>query len=374
MFDQADQDYMRQAIELARRGLYSASPNPRVGCVLVKEGHVIGRGWHRRAGMPHAEIEALNDCRSNTGSMKACAEPQGATAYVTLEPCSFQGRTPPCTDALLAAGVSKVIVGNTDPNPRVDGLQKLRDAGVEVLTGCESDACATLNPGFFSRMQRSRPWVRVKLAMSLDGRTALANGESKWITGEVARQDVQLWRAQADCILTGVGTVLRDDPQMTVRLSDELYREHGYGKVVQPLLAIADSEIKTPEHSALFDAERPVVFYASANESGSVNHGEIVSCPGPDGGVDLGALLQDLATREINEVHVEAGAALCASLLKQQLVDELLLYVAPHVLGADAKSLFDLTGLTGMHERVEFTYRDVQQVGDDLRLRLSPAR
>ena len=355
---------MQQAIELAKRGLYTASPNPRVGCLLLKDEKIIGRGWHHRAGLAHAEVDALNNC---------VADPRGATAYVTLEPCSFYGKTPPCSEALLSAGIGRLIVGSKDPNPRVDSLKSLKDAGIEVAEGCEEEQCIALNPGFFSRMQRKRPWVRVKMAMSLDGRTALANGVSQWITSAQARSDVQRWRARADCILTGSGTVLDDNPQLTVRLSKEQFEEYGHGEVRQPLLAIADTTLKTPMQSVLFEAERPVVLYTGVNSSEiQYTNGEIVSCADPAGGVDLKVLLEDLAAREINEVHVEAGAALCASLVKQQLVDEVLLYVAPNVLGADAKALFDLAGFNSMDQRIEFEYKEITQIGSDLRLRLQP--
>ena len=373
MFSQTDRDRMLEAVSLARRGLYTASPNPRVGCVLVKDEQTIGRGWHKRAGLGHAEVEAISNCVSVVK-----ADPTGATAYVTLEPCSFHGKTPPCTEALLEAGITKLVVGNRDPNPRVDGLQRLRDAGVDVSSGCEEAACAELNPGFFSRMQRSRPWVRVKMAMSLDGRTALANGKSQWITDDAARQDVQLWRAQADCILTGAGTVLSDDPQLNVRLNDEQFRLHGFGQLQQPLLAIADSSLKTSANAELFKADREVVIYVNSTTGASTQESiqancQVVAMPCDSAStVDLKALLKDLAVREINEVHVEAGATLCASLLKEQLVDELLLYIAPHLLGSDARGLFALTGLTDMAERTEFEFSSVQQVGRDLRVLLRP--
>jgi len=315
---------MLEAVKLARRGLFTAHPNPRVGCLLVKDDQIIGRGWHKRAGLGHAEVEALADCKT---------DPQGATVYVTLEPCSIHAKTPPCTDALLQAGVAKVIIGTTDPNPKVASMQMLRDAGIEVLTGCEEAACVALNPGFNSRMQNNRPFVRVKMAMSLDGRTALANGVSQWITGREAREDVQFWRAQSDCILTGIGTVLADNPALNVRVSDELFQQYGFGMPFEVVhLPVASDECR----------------------------------------IGMQALLEDLARREINEVHVEAGATLCASLIKAQLVDELLLYIAPHLLGADARGLFALTGLESMAERCEFEFIDVQKIGPDLRLLLRP--
>ena len=361
---------MRQAIQLAARGLYSASPNPRVGCLLVKGEQVIGSGWHRQAGLDHAEIEALNNCSQ---------DPSKATAYVTLEPCSHQGKTPPCADALIKAGISRVVVGSVDPNPLVSGsgIQKLEQAGIEVQSGCESSDCDALNPGFFSRMSRHRPWVRVKLACSLDARTALANGESKWITSEAARADVQHWRARADAILTGIGTVLQDNPRLTVRMPPEDYQRFGHGSATQPLLAIADSTHRTPENAVLFDADRPVVIYTgnsnqSSNPSFELVASQLVANNSGGEGIDLKSMLSDLGQREVNEVHVEAGASLCANLINARLVDELLLYIAPHLLGSDARSLFSLGGLSRMEDRVEFEFVDVAQVGPDLRLRLRP--
>ena len=342
---------MRQAIQLAARGLYSASPNPRVGCLLVKGEQVIGSGWHRQAGLGHAEIEALNNCSQ---------DPSKATAYVTLEPCSHQGKTPPCADALIKAGISRVVVGSVDPNPLVSGsgIQKLEQAGIEVQSGCESSDCDALNPGFFSRMSRHRPWVRVKLACSLDARTALANGESKWITSEAARADVQHWRARADAILTGIGTVLQDNPRLTVRMPPEDYQRFGHGSVTQPLLAIADSTHRTPENAVLFDADRPVVIYTgnsnqSSNPSFELVASQLVANNSGGEGIDLKSMLSDLGQREVNEVHVEAGASLCANLINARLVDELLLYIAPHLLGSDARSLFSLGGLSRMETQSE---------------------
>lgn len=365
MFSQTDRDLMQEAVGLARRGLFTTHPNPRVGCVLVKDDQVIGRGWHKRAGLGHAEVEALEDCRANGN-----VDPRGATVYVTMEPCSIHAKTPPCSDALIKAGVAKVVIGSFDPNPKVDSMQQLREAGIEVYSGCEEAECLAINPGFFSRMQRKRPWVRVKMAMSLDGRTALANGVSQWITSTEARQDVQWWRAQSDCILTGIGTILDDDPQLTVRISDEIFRQHGFGEVKQPLLAIADSKLQTSADLKVFEADREVIVYSVATHKMPF---EVVSlASGADGYVPLRPMLEDLATREITEVHVEAGATLCASLIKEQLADELLLYIAPHLLGADARGLFALTGLTEMAERCEFEFVDVKQIGPDLRVLLRP--
>lgn len=362
MFSETDRQLMQEAVGLAKRGLFTAHPNPRVGCILIKDDQVIGRGWHKRAGLGHAEVEALADCK---------VDPAGATAYVTMEPCSIHAKTPPCSDALIEAGVAKVIIGSSDPNPEVDSMQQLRDAGIEVHSGCEEADCLALNPGFFSRMQRKRPWVRVKMAMSLDGRTALANGVSQWITSQAAREDVQRWRAQSDCILTGIGTVLDDNPQLTVRVSDEVFKQQGFGEIRQPLVAIADSKLQTTAELKLFDADRKVVVYSTGVSDMPF---EVVCLEaGADGFVPLKPMLEDLAKREITEVHVEAGATLCASLIKEQLADELLLYVAPNLLGADARGLFALTGLSEMSQRCEFEFIDVKQVGPDLRLLLRPA-
>lgn len=365
MFSQTDRDRMLRAVSLARRGLFTTHPNPRVGCLLVKDGRIIGEGWHKRAGLGHAEVEALADCQTNDK-----ADPRGATAYVTLEPCSFHGKTPPCTEALLKAGVSRVIIGSLDPNPKTDSVQQLRDAGLEVQTGCEESACVSLNPGFFSRMQRNRPWVRVKMAMSLDGRTALANGVSQWISSAKAREDVQRWRAQSDCILSGIGTILEDDPQLNVRVPDEVFNQFGFGEIKQPLLAIADTSLRTHQGLKVFDVGREVVVYSASAEKMPFEVVRLAAAT--DGRVALQPLLEDLAMRQINEVHVEAGATLCASLVKERLADELLLYIAPHLLGADARGLFALTGLTEMAERCSFEFVDMQQIGTDLRVSLRP--
>ena len=357
-----DRVYMARALELAQKGLYTASPNPRVGCVLVRNGEVIGEGWHQRAGMPHAEIEALSNCRDN---------PQGCTAYVTLEPCAHYGRTPPCCDRLVDAGVERVVIGAVDPNPLVagNGIARIRAAGISITSGLMADESRRLNCGFFSRMERKRPWVRLKLAASLDGRTALASGESKWITSSAARDDVQRYRARADCILTGIGTVLADDPRMTVRTGDN----RGQGTHRQPTLAIVDSHVRTPADATLYDSDREVLIYCSVevpltDGRAIIRHSTATS----DGRVSLSSVLHDLAGREINEVHVEGGAELAASLLAEQLVDELILYQAPLLLGSDAKELVAVQGFTSMEQRLEFQYIDVCQIGPDMRLTLKP--
>lgn len=363
MFSDEDQEYMVRAMALAHRGLYTTGANPRVGCVLVLQGNVIGEGWTQPVGEAHAEVEALNDC---------AVSPAGATAYVTLEPCSHHGRTPPCCDALIKHKIARVVVASVDPNPLVGGagIERLRDAGIEVDVGLLDEENQALNCGFFSRMKRGRPWVRLKLAASLDGRTALASGESQWITSEASRSDVQLWRARANCILTGVGTILADNPRMTVRLPQERWTiEHDR----QPLLAVVDSSLRTPIDARIFDRDGKVVIYTNTNKSMhekcEVNYhlSSTVS-----GNISLSGVLRDLAQREINEVHVEGGANVSASLLSENLIDELIVYIAPNLLGSDARALFEFSGLTDMAARPEFEISDVARIGPDVRLSLKP--
>jgi diaminohydroxyphosphoribosylaminopyrimidine deaminase/5-amino-6-(5-phosphoribosylamino)uracil reductase len=361
--DDRDREYMQQALELAERGLYTTGANPRVGCVLVKDNIIIGAGWTQPVGQAHAEIEALNSCNES---------PRGATAYVTLEPCSHHGRTPPCSDALIEAGISRLVAASVDPNPLVSGtgLAQLREAGIEVETGILDEQNRALNCGFFSRMTRGRPWVRVKLAASLDGRTALANGESRWITSDAARADVQLWRARANCILTGVGTILADDPRMTVRLPQERWMIE---RDRQPLLAIVDSSCRTPLGAKVFERDGKIVIYSNKNKNMHEKCEVVYHLSASQSGqINLSGVLRDLADREINEVHVEAGAELAASLLQEQLIDEVIVYIAPHLLGADAKSLFQFSGLTDMANRPSMQFTDVTTVGPDVRLTLTP--
>jgi len=351
---------MARALELAERGLFTASPNPRVGCVIVKDGVIVGEGWHHRAGLPHAEVDALANCSVDSA---------GATFYVTLEPCAHQGRTPPCCDRLIKAQAARVVIGAVDPNPLVAGagINRMVAAGIDVSSGLMADVSRHLNCGFFSRMERRRPWVRLKLASSLDGRTALANGESKWITSAVARDDVQRLRARADCILTGVGTVLADDPRMTVRLDDDAGSIHR-----QPTLAIVDSKGRTPANATLFTSDRDVLIFSAVDRS--IGNATVINQPilAADGRICLSSVMRDLASREINEVHVEGGAELAAGLLFERLVDEVVIYQAPLLLGADARGLVTLTGLTSMQQRTEFEYTDITRVGCDLRLTLKP--
>jgi len=351
---------MAAALRLARKGLYTTDPNPRVGCVIADGQGILGRGWHEYAGGPHAEIAALHD---------AGGAVRGHTAYVTLEPCAHHGRTPPCADALLEAGIARVIIASEDPNPSVDGggLERLRQAGVAVETGLMAAEAEVLNAGFLMRMRAGRPWLRIKSAISLDGRTALRSGDSKWISSDDSRRDVQRWRARSSAILTGIETVLADDPAMTARV-DEAVR--------QPLRVIADSTWRTPPHSRILaDPETSLL----AGDRGAAVPGKLQACgveclrlPAQASGVDLAALMSALADREINEVQVEAGARLCGALLRAGLVDELLIYQAPVLLGDGGPGPFALGPLESMQERTHLKVLETTRFGDDLRIRLQP--
>jgi diaminohydroxyphosphoribosylaminopyrimidine deaminase/5-amino-6-(5-phosphoribosylamino)uracil reductase len=351
-----DSLWMAQALRLAERGLYTTSPNPRVGCVLVKEGKVVGEGWHERAGEPHAEVHAMRAAGKLT---------KGASAYVTLEPCSHFGRTPPCADALIAAGVSRVVVAMQDPNPLVagQGIAKLLAAGIEVECGLMEAAARELNIGFISRMTRGTPWVRSKIAASLDGRTALANGSSKWITGDAARRDVQNWRARSCAVLTGIGTVLADDPQLNVR---ELSTQR------QPLRVVLDSGLRISPKSRILQNGKTLIYTAcpdaEKHQAIKLCGAEVVTLAGADGKVDLSGVLSDLGQRGINEVLVEAGRTLNGAFLKADLVDELVLYLAPRLLGNAARGLAELGELTQLQQGVALQWKDVRQVGSDLRI------
>ena len=355
-----DHECMAAALRLASRGMYTTDPNPRVGCVIADGQGIIASGWHEYAGGPHAEIAALE---------RAGSESRGKTAYVSLEPCAHQGRTPPCADALVEAGIARVVVACEDPNPLVGGtgLERMRAAGLRVESGLMADAASELNRGFFLRMREGRPWVRVKSALSLDGRTALKNGDSKWISGEASRRDVQHWRARSSAIMTGIGTVLADDPRMTVRLDTA---------VKQPLRIVVDSQWRTPPGSRILEGTGPVLIAGDASvpippglRSSDV---ECLGLPVTGRGVDLGALMKELARREINEIQVEAGALLAGALLETELVDELLIYQAFVVLGDGGPGLFALGPLESMQERTHFKLLETVRFGDDLRLRLKP--
>ncbi|MDD2914706.1 MAG: bifunctional diaminohydroxyphosphoribosylaminopyrimidine deaminase/5-amino-6-(5-phosphoribosylamino)uracil reductase RibD [Gallionella sp.] len=368
MLSASDSIWMAQALRLAERGLYTTSPNPRVGCVLVRDSSVVGEGWHERAGEPHAEVHALHEAGETA---------RGATAYVTLEPCSHYGRTPPCADALISAGITRVVVAMQDPNPLVagQGIAKLRAAGIEVECGLMEAAARELNTGFVARMTRGTPWVRSKIAASLDGRTALHNGESQWITGAAARMDVQHWRARSCAVLTGIDTVLADDAQLNVR---ELKTPR------QPLRVVLDSRLRMPLTARILHhllpspasgggGEGGVLIYTAVHDVGKIAALEQAGasvCVLPDANerVDLAAMLTDLAKRGCNELLVETGSTLNGALLQAGLVDELVLYLAPQLLGDMAQGLVQLGELTSLEQRVNLDWQDVRQVGRDLRI------
>ncbi len=360
---------MAAALKLAARGLYTTHPNPRVGCVLVSNGKVVGRGFHQKAGEPHAERIALAE---------AGVDAKGATAYVTLEPCSHQGRTGPCANALIEAGVGRVVAAMEDPNPLVSGrgLARLRESGVEVQTGVMAYEAGKLNAGFVKRMAAGRPLVRCKLAMSLDGRTAMASGESKWITGEAARRDVQRLRARSDATVTGIGTVLADDPEMNVRISPP-----GSGvsvsEVRQPLRVVLDPLLEISPSARLLTAPGTALVLCTASAKGrqlllQAEGIETVCMPGEAGALDLGAVMDYLVKREINEILIESGSTLAGAALAAGLVDELVIYCAPHVLGDSARGLFHLPALVKMRERIELVFTDVRMVGKDIRICATP--
>ncbi|MGA0023116.1 MAG: bifunctional diaminohydroxyphosphoribosylaminopyrimidine deaminase/5-amino-6-(5-phosphoribosylamino)uracil reductase RibD [Burkholderiales bacterium] len=355
MFTSDDQRHMAYALELAARGLYTTTPNPHVGCVIVKDGAVVGEGWHEKAGAAHAETVALERARKKAA---------GATVYVTLEPCAHHGRTPPCVDALLKAKPARVVAALQDPNPQTAGrgFDQLRAAGIQVDVGLMETKARELNIGFITRMTRGTPWVRMKVAASLDGRTALADGQSQWITGNDARRDGHAWRARACAVLTGVGTVKDDDPQLNVR---EVQTTR------QPLRVVVDSRLQTPLTAKVL-GPGTIIAAAGVDAPRSVAlraHGaEVVVLPNHEGKVELPALLQELARRGCNEVHVEAGHKLNGSLLAEGLVDELLIYLAPNILGDTAQGMFHLPPLKNLDERRNVRITDVSRVGEDIRV------
>ena len=356
MFSPDDHRYMAQALRLAEQGLYTTSPNPRVGCIIAREGKVIGQSWHERAGQPHAEINALN-----IAGKKA----RGATVYVTLEPCNHHGQTGPCSDALIEAGVARVVAAMQDPNPLVNGggLKKLKQAGVQTEHGILETEVRELNIGFISRMARCRPWVRMKIAASLDGKTALNNGKSRWITGEPARQDAHHWRARSCAVLTGIGTIKDDDPQLTVR----------HVKTTrQPLRVVVDSKLEILPSARVLQGGGALVFCAVDDKERIARLREVgvkvIILPNQEGKVELGQMMASLAKFEVNEVLVEAGFRLNGSLLKAGLVDEVLLYIAPYVLGDKARGMFELPELTELTGRRELKILDLRMVGRDMRM------
>ncbi|WP_120798218.1 bifunctional diaminohydroxyphosphoribosylaminopyrimidine deaminase/5-amino-6-(5-phosphoribosylamino)uracil reductase RibD [Thiocapsa rosea] len=362
---------MARAIQLAELGRFTTDPNPRVGCLIVRDGRIVGEGWHRRAGEPHAERHAL---------IEAGERARGATAYVTLEPCCHQGRTPPCTDGLLEAGVGRVVCAMVDPNPLVAGrgLRLLAEAGVAVETGLLEAEARALNPGFIKRMEQGRPYVRCKLAASLDGRTAMASGESQWITSEAARRDVQRLRAGSSAILTGIGTLLADDPSLNVRLGAEDLPGMGPGEAIrQPLRVVLDSRWRTPPSARILTLSGSTLIVGALDDPGRMAElkgagARVYLCPGDSARVDLGALLKELGRREINEVLLETGPTLAGAAVSAGLVDEILIYLAPHLMGDAGRGLFTLPGLDRMCDRIPLAITDVRAVGRDLRITARP--
>ena len=359
-FSAADHAFMARALRLARRGLNTATPNPRVGCVIVRDGHVVGEGWHEKAGLPHAEAGAL------AAIVGAGDTPIGATAYVTLEPCSHFGRTPPCADALIAAGVARAVVAMRDPNPLVagQGLAKLAAAGIEVASGLMEADATELNIGFVSRMTRGRPWLRLKVAASLDGKTALNNGVSQWITGPAARRDAHAWRARSCAVLTGIGTVRDDNPRLTVR---------EVPTTRQPLRVVIDSRLETPQDAAILEGGN-VLIAAAQDDAGRAaalraRGAEIVILPNDGGKVELADLLRELGRRGINEILAEAGTRLNGSLLREGCVDELLIYQAPLLMGDSARGMFGLAELTDLGGATRLSIIERRSLGADLRIR-----
>jgi diaminohydroxyphosphoribosylaminopyrimidine deaminase/5-amino-6-(5-phosphoribosylamino)uracil reductase len=358
-----DRRHMARALELARQGLYTTHPNPRVGCVVVRDGQVVGEGWHRRAGEPHAEIHAL---------AAAGDRARGATAYITLEPCCHHGRTPPCSEALIAAGVKRVVVAMQDPNPQVagGGLAALRASGIETAYGLLEAEARALNRGFISRMTRGRPWVRIKAGMSLDGRIAAANGESRWITGEAAREDVHRLRAEAGAVISGIGTVLADDPSLNVRLP---------GEWDPPLRVVLDTQLRMPELARMLGLPgRTLVLTAEAEDSSAWkaltrSGAELHRLPAVNGQLDLAAVLALLGRLQVNELLVEAGPTLSGALLQAGLTDELVLYFSPCLLGDHARGLVHLPGLNTLAQRLPLQIDEVRAIGQDWRIMARPA-
>lgn len=364
---------MARALRLAERGLYSTSPNPRVGAVLVRDGQIVGEGFHQKAGEPHAERLAIKDAGERA---------RGATCYVTLEPCCHQGRTPPCTQGLIEAGVSRVVAAMTDPNPLVagQGFARLEAAGIEVRQGLMAEEAAKLNPGFVKRMTQGLPWVRCKLAMSLDGRTAMASGESQWITGPEARLDVQRGRARSCAILSGIGTVLADDPCLNVRLEHSELHDLGPDyPALQPLRVILDSQLKMPATARLLALPGQTLIFSNQASLASPRAralqaagASLEAVAGVEAGLNLHEVMQRLAALGLNEVWMEAGATLAGAMLQAGLVDELIIYMAPHLMGDAARGLVHLPGLERLTQRIELRLEDVRQLGHDLRLTFVP--
>ena len=370
MWTASDYQHMSRALQIAQRGLYSTDPNPRVGCVIVKDNSVLAEGWHLKAGHPHAEIEALKNASENN----TFADVSGATCYVSLEPCAHHGRTPPCTEALIKAGIRRVVAATIDPNPLVagKGLQQLNEAGIETGSGLMEAQARELNPGFEMRMKQGRPFVRCKLAMSLDGKTALANGQSQWISSDESRMDVQRLRARSSAVMTGIGTVIADDPSMSVRLSGSSeWTKHGR----QPLRVILDSDLEISPDAKILGLPGDVIIF-NASECGDkkkqlANLGvEMVSVEAKRGSAFLEYVLRYLAReKEINEVLLETGSTLSGEMLQAGFIDELIIYLAPTLLGQDAKALFQLPLIDNMSDRISLNISDIRTIGKDIRIK-----
>lgn len=359
-----DYRYMSMALRLAAKGVYTTDPNPRVGCVIVRNRQIVGQGWHERSGGPHAEIHALRQAGNKA---------QGATVYVTLEPCSHQGKTPPCADALIEAKVSRVVAAMQDPNPLVagEGLKRLTAAGIHAENGVLQHQAEVLNPGFIKRMRQQQPFVRCKLAMSMDGRTAMASGESKWITGEDARRDVHRLRARSSALLTGINTVLADDPSLNARLDNV-----NDDDILQPIRVVVDSRLRLPLEAKMLSLAGNTIIATVERDEQKIEQlrqrgADVVVVKEKAGRVDLHDLMAILAQRQINEVMVEAGPTLNGELLQQNLVDELIIYMAPCIMGDVARGLFSLIGMEKMQDRIELTINDIRAVGRDWRISAS---
>lgn len=358
----SDIHFMQQALAFAERGLFSTDPNPRVGCVIVKDNKVISFGWHEKAGESHAEIHALNRVGSAAN---------GSTVYVTLEPCTHYGRTPPCAQELVKSGVRRVVIAMLDPNPmnHGKGVTYLRDSGIEVEVGVLESEARALNIGFVHRMETSLPWVRAKIAASLDGRSALSNGKSQWITSDHAREDGHHWRARSTAMMTGVGTILADNPTLTARPveSDR--------PLEQPFLVIVDTHLRTPIDAKVFSATRPVVIATASTDKTALNAWEkrgvhcVTFAPSSDGQVDLPALIRWLGDQEVNELHVESGPGLSGALIEQKCVNELLVYLAPCLLGGDAKPFVQLPLIKDLKKKIALSFSEIVSIGPDIRIR-----
>jgi len=371
MAEYNDQYFMARALRLAQRGLWSTDPNPRVGCVIVHGGEIVGEGWHQVAGEPHAEIHALQIAKEKA---------VGATCYVTLEPCCYHGRTPPCTDALIKAGITRVVAAITDPNPLVSkkGIEQLLKAGITVDTGILSHEAEQLNPGFFMRMRHNRPYIRGKLAMSLDGRTAMASGESKWITSQEARRDVQCLRARSSAVMTGAGTILADNPQLTVRESELYCNFQSPPTIKQPLRVVVDSHLSMPADAQMLSLPgQTVIFTVSHNKTIKAmlekTGAHVIFQPSQEKRVDLQALCQTLAEKyEVNEVHLETGSTLSGSMLSKGLIDELVIYMAPVLMGNLARGLFYLPHIERLEQNIRLDIIDIRAIGCDWRITARP--